>query len=88
LFLIHVLILKAEKHRFPRCKHLVLIWIQVIVVFNFIYICSCYIFLCWARNLPPPPPAVYCTVVHNAAILMSAEEEDSAQCSAVLILSI
>jgi hypothetical protein len=53
-FLLHVLILKSRKQRFPCCKPLSVIWIQVIVVFNFIYICSCYKYLCSARNLPPP----------------------------------
>jgi hypothetical protein len=39
MFLLHVLILKAEKQLFPPYKPLFVILIQVIVIFNFIYNC-------------------------------------------------
>jgi hypothetical protein len=55
VFLFHVLILKAEKQLFPPFKLLFVIWIQVTVVFNFIYICSCRRYL-WRSAQPPPPP--------------------------------
>ncbi len=61
VFLFHVLILKAEKQLFPRCKPLFVIWIQGVVNFNFIYICSCYTYLCCAQPLlPPSPSSVIC----------------------------
>ena len=64
MFLLHVLISKAEKQLFSNCKHLFVICIQVIVILYFIYICSYNIFLC-CRAQPPRPPQ---SSVHNAAI--------------------
>jgi hypothetical protein len=72
VFLFHVLILKAEKQLFPRCKPLFVIWIQGVVNFNFIYICSCYTYLCCAQPLLPPSPSS----VNIAAILLLQCEED------------
>jgi hypothetical protein len=57
-FVFHVLILNVEKQLFPRCKPLFVIWIQGIVSSNFIYICSCYTYLCCAPPLLPPHQAV------------------------------
>jgi hypothetical protein len=57
VFLLHVLISEAEKQLFPLCKPLFVIWIQVNVIFNFIYICSCYKYLCCIAKPPPSPPA-------------------------------
>ncbi len=72
VFLFHVLILNAEKQLFPRCKPLLVIWIQGIVNSNFFYICSCYTYLCCAPPLLPPSPSS----VNIAAILLLQCEED------------
>ncbi len=74
VFLLQVLISKAEKQLFPRCKPLFVIWIQVIVIFNFNYVCSLHTFLCWAGNLTPPPQSS----VNNAAIFDVLRERRSA----------
>ncbi len=68
MFFFHVLIFKEEKQLFPRCNLLFVIWIQVIVIFSFIYICFCYKYLCssaqpnFSGATPPPPPTKQCTV--------------------------
>ncbi len=69
VFLFHVLILTAEKQLFPRCEPLFVIWIQGIVNFNLIYICSWYTYLCVARNLPSPPsPTKECKHCRHFAV--------------------
>ncbi len=58
-----------------------MIWIQVVVVFNIIYICSCYKYLFLARNLPPPPSSV-----NKAAILVCKEDMSAAEILVIQVL--
>jgi hypothetical protein len=79
VFLLHVLILKAENQLFLSCKPMFMIWIQVIVIFNFITfvpkIYSCGV----SRNLRPLPlSSVQCTQCrHFCQLCYCIEWQDS-----------